>query len=186
MQISEGKGFPQILHGIDQDKNQRSISLKPGFEYEIELHPHGQISSPDFREMSLEKRGCRLSHETMESSTYQVYTKDNCLYDCRVQQAYKICQCLPWDFVNTISESAECDVFGRTCFFNVMENMTHSTDEFCSHCIEECDWVKYRRKIIGSESIMLKGAEDDYDEDYNEGYVGRYCCKYFCINSISR
>ena len=186
MQISEGKGFPQILHGIDQDKNQRSISLKPGFEYEIELHPHGQISSPDFREMSLEKRGCRLSHETMESSTYQVYTKDNCLYDCRVQQAYKICQCLPWDFVNTISESTECDVFGRTCFFNVMENMTHSRDEFCSHCIEECDWVKYRRKIIGSESIMLKGAEDDYDEDYNEGYVGRYCCKYFCINSISR
>ena len=187
MQMSEAKGFPQILHGMNQDKNQRSISLEPGYEYEIELNPYGQISSQDFREMSLEKRGCRLSHETMEKSTYPFYTKDNCLYDCRVQQAFKICQCVPWDFENAISESTECDIFGRTCFFNVMENMTHSRDEFCYHCIEECDWIKYRRRIIGSESISLKGLKEEIDKLlFPEEYDGKYCCKYFCIDSRLR
>ena len=181
MQITEGKGFPQILYGIDQDKDQRSIILEPGFEYEIELHPYGQISSEDFKDETLEKRGCRLNNETMERSTHPVYTKDNCLYDCHVQQAYNVCQCVPWDFVNTISESSECDIFGRTCFFNVIENLTHSQDELCTHCIEECDWVKYRQKVIRSESISLH--TEDKDAEYDGG---RYCNKYFCIDSRLR
>ena len=181
MQIHEGKGFPQILYGIDQDKDQRSISLEPGYEYEVELYPYGQMSTEDFKEMSLEKRGCRLNHETIERSTHPVYTKDDCLYDCHVQLAYDVCQCIPWDFVNTISDSSECDIFGRTCFFNVMENTTHSRHEFCSHCVDECDWVKYRKKMIRSESISLKTEDKDAK---TKG--GKYCNKYICIDSKLR
>ena len=37
MQIHEGKSLPQILYGVVQDKDQRSISLKPGYEYKIDI-----------------------------------------------------------------------------------------------------------------------------------------------------
>ena len=178
MQIHEGKSLPQILYGVVQDKDQRSMSLKPGYEYVIEMYPYGQISTNDFKDMSMEKRGCRLPHETIEGATHPIYTKDNCLYDCHVQQAYKMCRCVPWDFVNKFEESMECDVFGRTCFFNVMENVTHSLDESCSHCMEECDWIKFRRKVIDSESISL--VKDERSADV---YGGTYCNKYICINS---
>ena len=175
MQINEGKGFPQILYGIDQDKDQRSVSLKPGFEYEIELYPYGQVSTEDFRHMSLSKRSCRLMDETMEGATHPIYTKANCLYDCRIQQALNKCLCIPWDFVNSFESPWECDIFGRTCFFNVIENITHAKDQSCSHCIEECDWIQYRRKVVTHDSLELKE-----DNEYSE--YSRFCNKYICID----
>ena len=182
LQIHEGKGFPQILYGINQDKDQRSISLKPGFEYVIKLYPYGQLSTEDVKDLSLDKRQCRLSHETFEGSSHPTYTKESCLYDCRVQKAFKTCKCVPWDFANNIKERKECDVFGRTCFFNRIENLTHTVDESCSYCQEECDWIRYRREIIGSESITLKKRTE------MEGYIkiDSYCNKYICIEKEAR
>ena len=128
-QIQEGKGFPQILYGIDQDKDDRSITLKPGHEYVIELYPYGQVSANGIIDVPLEKRQCRMNHETFEDSSHPIYTKDNCLYDCHVKKAYQVCKCVPWDFANKIMEGKECDIFGRTCFFNKIENLTHMFDE---------------------------------------------------------
>ena len=79
MQIHGPNDFPQILYGIDQDIDQQSISLKPGHEYNIELHPYGQMSTESFMDMSIEKRQCRLMHETFEDATHPIYTKANCL-----------------------------------------------------------------------------------------------------------
>ena len=72
MQVHQGKDFPLILHGSDQDLDQRSITLKPGFEYNIELYPIGQVTTEDFEKMSMIKRGCRLAHETHENATHPI------------------------------------------------------------------------------------------------------------------
>ena len=177
LQIHEGKGFPQILHGINQDIDQRSISLKPGHEYVIELYPYGQMLTEDVQSMSIDKRKCRMNHESFKGASHPIYTKDNCLYDCRIQKAFENCHCLPWDFVNKINGSKECDIFGRTCFFNKMENLTHMVDESCSHCIEECEWIKYRRKVLSSKSLELAFNWDTTDE---------YCNDYMCLNQSSK
>ena len=169
MQIHESKGFPQILYGINQDEDLRSISLEPGHEYLIELQPYGQVSSEDFKDMSLEKRKCRLAHETFEEATHPIYTRGNCLYDCHVQKAYETCLCLPWDFTNNIKQARECDIFGRTCFFNKIANLTHTLERnSCSHCEDECDWIEYKRKVKQKQSIKL---EDDF----------RSCNNYICV-----
>ena len=172
LQVQENKGFPQILYGINQDKDQRSMSLKPGNEYVIELYPYGQVSTDGIMDVPLEKRKCRLDHETFKDSSHPVYTKDNCLYDCRTKKAYETCKCVPWDFANKIREGEECDIFGRTCFFNVMEDLTHKVDESCSHCIDECDWIKYRRKIIEDSEISLTMKYSKSKEA---------CNKYMCV-----
>ena len=181
MQIYDGKSLPQILFGASQDKDQRSISLQPGYEYVIELYPYGQFSTDDFKDMGMDKRGCRLIHEFLEEATHPIYTKDNCLYDCHVHQAYKKCQCVPWDFVKKIRNFKECDVFGRTCFHNMMENVTHSRDDNCPHCIDECDYIKYRRKVISSEPIKLMPKES-----HASWAGGTFCNRYICIKSTHR
>ena len=54
MQIQEGKGFPSILFGSNQEKIMKSLSLQPGYEYVIELDPYGQLSTEDFKSMPLD------------------------------------------------------------------------------------------------------------------------------------
>ena len=56
MQIQDRKGFPDILFGSNQEKNMKSMGLQPGFEYDIELDPYGQLSTDDFKAMSSSRR----------------------------------------------------------------------------------------------------------------------------------
>ena len=53
----------------------------------------------------------------------KVYNKRNCQYQCRVTNAFEICSCIPWDFPLTTNLGDECDVFGRTCFYNAMKQI---------------------------------------------------------------
>ena len=183
MQVHQGKDFPQILYGSDQDLDQRSITLKPGFEYKIELYPVGQITTADFDNMSKEKRGCRLKHETHEKATHSIYTKANCIYDCHVQMAYETCKCVPWDFTNKIANAKECDIFGRTCFFNKIAAMTHGSNYSCSHCENECEWIRYGRKIIDTPKPigpLIKSSGLLYSSK------NKYCNDYICVNIGNR
>ena len=180
MQIQERKGFPKILYGLNQDMDQRSISLRPGHEYKIELYPYGQVTTEDFKILSQDKRGCRLKHETLPNATHPIYTRDNCIYDCLVLEAFETCKCVPWDFANTIEGSKECDIFGRTCFFNMIERLTHTKVESCSHCISECDWVRYRRKVGQPRSLAMTR---NMTERINEGFELNFACNhYVCIS----
>ena len=153
MQVQERKGFPSILFGSNQEKDKKSITLKPGHEYIIELDPYGQMSTDDFKTMSLEQRQCRLYKEVLDDFTHPIYTSTNCRYDCYVKMAFDNCKCIPWDFVNKINGAEECDIFGRTCFFNMIETLTHGSGHNCQHCIEECDWVRYRKVVVEAEKL---------------------------------
>ena len=175
MQIQEGKGFPSILFGSNQEKIIKSLSLQPGHEYVIELDPYGQLSTEDFKAMPLNNRKCRLDNELIDNSTHQIYSKANCIFDCHVNMAFETCKCVPWDFVNKIKGATECDIFGRTCFFNMVEILAHRSHQSCSYCIEECDSIKYRRRIIQETRLDL----------VKEGYAG-HCNKYICIKPTWR
>ena len=133
LQVQENKDFSKILFGSNQEIDKKSLPLMPGYEYEIELDPYGQYTTDDFKAMSLNNRQCRLDVDTFENSTHPIYTKANCIYDCHVNLAFKTCNCIPWDFVHPI-QGEECDIFGRTCFFNMIETLAHGSYENCSHC----------------------------------------------------
>lgn len=80
MQINDNNDLPQILYSQDQDLDTRSFSLKPGFEYEIEVTANGKVSTPGFRELSLEVRKCRLEEEIDAQSIFKQYSQKNCRY----------------------------------------------------------------------------------------------------------
>ena len=126
----------------------------------------------------------RLDHEIFDNSTHPIYTKANCIFDCKVNLAFTTCKCIPWDFVNNIQGAEECDIFGRTCFFNMIETLSHGSDEKCSHCIEECDSIKYRRRVIKETKLDLVKEEHSYEKW--RVWFSVFCNKYVCVSPISR
>ena len=159
MQIHQNKSLGNILDDKNVNLQTKSITLKPGYEYTIEVFPTGQESSNGFKKLSFEQRSCRLDHEIPEGSSFKVYSKTNCLYDCYIAEAFQKCQCIPWDFIHNIKESNECDIFGRTCFMNVFENSTQFPKNLCPFCIKECDMVEFKRKILSVKKIETSEGE---------------------------
>ena len=123
-------------------------------------------STLDFQKLSLNQRKCRLSHEILQNATYEVYTKANCRYDCKVTLAFNECNCIPVEFVNTISNAEICEIFGKTCFMNMIENMTHASRNLCPHCIDECDKTVFSNKVIKSVFMELSSAQNIPCNDY--------------------
>ena len=97
-QIHQNKELAEILYSAGQHKRQKSLSLKPGYEYKIEITQVGQRSTEGFRNLPKDKRKCQLENELDENSIFKIYTKANCMYECEVEKAYKKCQCIPWDY----------------------------------------------------------------------------------------
>ena len=129
------------------------MTFEANQEYYIEVTPNGQASTIDFRSLSKKQRQCLLEHEVSKTSLFNTYTKNNCKYECHLKMAIEMCNCAPWDFIH-ISHKSECDVFGRTCFFNAMENFTVSPIKYCNHCIDECDYIKYSRVITKQKKLQ--------------------------------
>ena len=158
LQIHQNKEFAQILYTGDQDEKVKSVALKPGYEYTIELSPNGQKSTEGFRNLPIEDRKCQLDEELDENSIFKIYTKANCMYECEVTKAYEVCQCIPWDFfhiLKTQGVAPECDVFGRTCFQNAINLVPKETD--CQHCIDECDMLKFHLKMLSEKNLASEG-----------------------------
>ena len=80
MQINDNHDLPQILFSQDQDLNTRSLNLKPGHVYEIEVSADGQVSTSGFKKLSLEVRNCRLEDEVEKGSQFKLYSQQNCRY----------------------------------------------------------------------------------------------------------
>ena len=156
LQIHQPEEFAKMNLGVISDLDD-SIDLKAGFEYFIKVIPTGQISTKSFKTMDLEQRKCNLKHEGLDLSNFKTYSENNCRYECNVRIAKNKCQCTPWDFIDD-TVGLECDIFGRTCFYNVMENLTQYPVTECNHCIKECDTVEYNKIITLQESLIKTEA----------------------------
>ena len=179
MQIHPNYEMAQILYDENQDYKTRSIKLEAGHEYNFEVSINGQMSLEGFRSLSLEQRKCNLESEVTERSWFKKYSQKNCMYECHARLAAEKCGCIPWDFYH-LGEFQECDVFGRTCFINTMENLTHMVKSTCQDCPKDCDYFKYSTELRSDEKII-----DDIPYGYGGKYVNFYdsqCYNYkiFC------
>ena len=174
MQINGNKAIPLILFHDIQDFSMRSLSLSPGYEHTIELSLNGQNSTETFQNLPLADRKCRFENEVLEGSAFKVYSQDSCKYECQVSEVFRECQCMPWDFIHGNITGPECDIFGRTCFFHGMEKLSHDANIYCPHCIDDCNRMNYRTKIVESKVLSLSSAG-----------LGNFCTKngdYMCTN----
>ena len=159
-QLHQSKEIAKIYLESNYNRLTASMILKANQEYYIDVTPTGQISSVNYKALNLQQRKCHLVHEVSDSSMFKIYTKRNCEYECLVTIAMKECGCIPWDFMAN-TEIEQCDVFGRTCFFTVIENATTFSNTLCPGCDNECDFVNYN-KVITKEHILANEHESEY------------------------
>ena len=149
-QLHQSKEFAQIQGDLDELTT--SLYLETNHEYFIDVIPTGQISEMGFKYLNRKQRQCLLNDEVIESSKFKIYSENNCKYECYIALAKEACKCIPWDFLGN-ELSVECDIFGRTCFFKTMEKLTQSQINPCSHCLKECDYMKYHKFIKSKEKL---------------------------------
>ena len=140
MQVHQRGTFANFLNEAEITKHTEPIFLKPGWTYEIDVIPHGVRSTENMKNLPIEDRNCLLEDEVPEGSIFKKYSQANCKYECRVALASQNCGCTPWDFMKVSGSREECDVFGRTCFFNEMKMLTEDPDDLCPHCKKSCDY----------------------------------------------
>ena len=127
------------------ESNLVPLTLNGGYEYFIDITSSITQVSDEYLSTDLKERQCfGLDDSLPSSSTFKIYTRANCKYDCLIKKAQELCQCIPWDFIDNKSTKTECDVFGRTCFFNSLKNESQSQTKVCPHCLDNCENVKYQ------------------------------------------
>ena len=172
-QIHPSDELPNMIYDNEYDINLAPIELIAGKEYFIDVTPTGSKVSVDFESMASENRRCLGTRDNLpKSATFKTYSKSGCKYECRIKMAQDLCHCIPWDFVDRNSSKAECDVFGRSCFFNALRNLSQSHNDECRHCKGKCNFIQYHKTIK-----ELKNRDDvtydfwDYNEPCQQGVV---------------
>ena len=79
------------------------IKLKPGFYLIIRVTPKVIDTSEDFVGFDIDKRNCKLQHETDELKFLRNYTKDGCELECALNKSLSVCKCLPWYLPNNFN-----------------------------------------------------------------------------------
>ena len=167
MQIHPTTEMAQILFDEFQEFKTRSFKLKRGHEYTFQIGIQVMNTTEGFNDLPIGHRSlCKLPNEVEEHSWFQVYSQKNCIYECHAKSALEFCGCIPWDYYH-IGEFLECDIFGRTCFLNAMENLTHQHGHPCQHCQSNCNSVQYNVELVKDEEIS------------GERYGGKYVNYYF-------
>ena len=175
LQIHPSSELAKLLLEKDYHLNMMPIKLRAGKEYFIDVTPSGTRVSEDFKSLVIQKRGCLIESDYPTSLTFKTYSKSNCQYECFVNKAQEICDCIPWDFIDNNSMKHECDIFGRTCFFKTMKNLSLSQINHCPGCKKKCEEVQYHTKsdiVHNGAGWSLRNKElDDLLNDVNHTFV---------------
>ena len=152
LQVHSAKDLANMIVESNYEDKSETISLQEGYEYMIDIYPHGQISTPEYKALSYQQRKCKLENEVEESGLFKIYTEKNCKYSCFVNLASEKCKCRPWDFIGQ-AEAIECDVFGRICFIDEMKSMIKSSKNLCKECNRECDFMKFKKVLLSKRPV---------------------------------
>ena len=65
---------------------------------------------------SITQRKCRFKHELGEMKLFQKYSKQNCIFECKLEMVRKMCNCLPWYLDIKNPTEPVCNIFGNKCY----------------------------------------------------------------------
>ncbi|XP_055536311.1 sodium channel protein Nach isoform X2 [Wyeomyia smithii] len=112
--------------------------MQPTKLAEIIIFVEQIVASPNLKHLSPARRKCVYRHES--SSIFKIHTPNLCKIDCRIQNALKMCGCIP--FFYSIPNISKCNVEGMLCLYNHKQEWYHSA----CHCMEQCESTKFTMK----------------------------------------
>ena len=113
-------------------------------------------------------------------SVFREYSREACVLECQIEQAFQRCRCYPWDypFKHEDDNFLICDIYGNICFENVM---TNNSKESCDvgKCPMDCNSISYSYSIVSTpfkeeELCPSKGKDSIFEEFYNNPFPPRF------------
>ncbi len=88
------------LHNPLEPANMRSnsFSIPLGYFTVVYITPKVREIDDSAARLSESERGCRLSKDAGGLDIFKIYSKEGCLLECQIKQAYKKCGCFPWNY----------------------------------------------------------------------------------------
>ena len=88
------------LHNPLEPANMRSnsFSIPLGYSTIVYITPKVREIDDSAASLSESERGCRLSKDSTGLNIFKIYSREGCLLDCKIKQAYKKCGCFPWNY----------------------------------------------------------------------------------------
>ncbi|XP_025203335.1 pickpocket protein 11-like [Melanaphis sacchari] len=105
-------------------------------------------SAPEIKYLSPRQRGCRFLDESDLEISPEMYTYNMCRNQCRMDQARKLCGCVPY-FYRPLKKYKICDVKGMYCldqhkeFLIKLRNTTGVDKKVNCGCYPPCNDVNY-------------------------------------------
>ena len=129
------------------------INVASGQITTIRINLSQQKSKESIRGIMIEKRGCKFPDENRGLSSIEWYSNVNCLLDCKMEIAEKVCNCRPLDYPTsvqhnnlTLGEKAPiCDFNGNSCFNHILQK---EVELKCKRkCVPDCDKTNFQIDI---------------------------------------
>ena len=148
--------FYIVLHTDDavplfQGPTDRKISLKNiDFvtnmlrEYKVPFVVKVTATDSILEKYSVTKRRCRFKHELGEMKLFTKYSKQNCIFECKLELVRKMCGCLPWYLEVKNQTEPVCNIFGNKCYeqstirANQYLDFSNPESPTCN-CFPDCD-----------------------------------------------
>ena len=88
------------LHNPLEPANMRSnsFSIPLGYSTVVYITPKVREIDESAASLSEAERGCRLSKDASGLDIFKIYSREGCLLECQIKQAYKKCGCFPWNY----------------------------------------------------------------------------------------
>lgn len=88
------------LHNPNEPANLRSnaFSIPLGHSTTVYITPKARRIDDSAKELTEMQRGCRLSQKAEDLNIFNIYTKEACLFECKMKLALKKCGCSPWNY----------------------------------------------------------------------------------------
>ena len=138
------------------------IRVESGYETTIRVNLMELYSHETIKDIDIDQRQCLFSDERPNYGLFLNYSKVNCEFECKLDEAEKLCTCRPWDYPrpqklpSNDTERPICDFFSSSCFHSAMKY--EYVEKLCfDKCPSNCNEVKY---TISSERVPLNPNQE--------------------------
>ena len=111
------------------------------------------------------------------------YSREACVLECQIEQAFQRCRCYPWDYPFKYQDDnfSICDIYGNICFENVMKNKSKESCDV-EKCPMDCNSISYSYSIVSTpfkekELCSSKGKGSIFEEFYNHPFPPRFIAR---------
>ncbi|KAL7020155.1 hypothetical protein ACKWTF_011388 [Chironomus riparius] len=128
--------LPSNLNKISKDdKDQKSYVT-------FDVVPFVIMSQENIKSLYQFQRKCKFPDESTLDYFQQVYSRDLCLYECRMKKFLDLCKCIPF-FYKRKNGIKQCHQNGLKCIVHNKAIIDSLRADIDCGCLEDCNVIKY-------------------------------------------